>query len=248
MEYDSHSTTDVRIALPISESTELLVNGDFENGGASWSIDLLSGWVISGGVATHTGPTTGQLRQTMPALQAGIPYRVVYELSNVSGTGGLSVFLGLTEGAKNSEDGTFSEILVPQSGDLQLRILPDEDFTCTLDNVEVVIAFDPNIIDTLGFESLTYAVHTGSEVDSFEVSAEEGDAFDLSDAQPVPADELLNGPLSFTSLDTDTLKDMGVVGKKRYQRLVFENVSGDNFISAVAILSDPQSAPVEDTG
>lgn len=113
-------------------------------------------------------------------------------------------------------------------------------------------AVQSQIIDTQGYDSLTFVIATGNLADSdatFAVSLEHGDAADLSDATPVPADDLVGttAAASFTFANDDSVRKIGYRGSKRYVRLVITPSNNDalaaTFLSAVAVLGHPMQAP-----
>jgi hypothetical protein len=63
----------------VSESGELVTNGDFSNGSANWSKD--SNWSIVDGVATSTG--VGRMFQSIPLLEVniGAKVRVTFDIT-----------------------------------------------------------------------------------------------------------------------------------------------------------------------
>lgn len=99
------------------------------------------------------------------------------------------------------------------------------------------------IIDRQGFDSLVFAIATGSLADAdatFTVLVEEGDAANLSDAAAV-ADGDLNGTealASFLFSDDDKVRKIGYRGIKRYVRMTITpaNNASAALLSAVAIL------------
>lgn len=113
------------------------------------------------------------------------------------------------------------------------------------------------IIDRLGFDSLTYVIATGSIADAnatFAVLLEHGDAANLSDAAAVADVDMISqtsGAVPETAAgfqfdDDNEVRKLGYVGNKRYTRLTITpngNASAA-LLSAVAVLGHPQSAPV----
>jgi hypothetical protein len=110
--------------------------------------------------------------------------------------------------------------------------------------------FVSQIIDTLGYGSLTFVISTGSLADadaSFAVTMEHGNAANFSDAAAVPASDLV-GTLALAGFnfgDDDETRKIGYIGPKRYVRLTVtpSNNTGNAFVSAVAILGHPNSMP-----
>lgn len=113
------------------------------------------------------------------------------------------------------------------------------------------------IIDRLGFRSVTYAIAIGSVADvdaTFVVLLEEGDAANLSDAAAVADADMISqtsgtapeAAASFQFDDDNEVRKLGYVGNKRYTRLTITpaNNASAALLSAVAILGDPNSVPV----
>ncbi len=126
-------------------------------------------------------------------------------------------------------------------------------------NVKQVVALDSqdittntttvgNIIDTVGFESLEYLIQSGVITDgTYALILEQGDDSGLSDAAVVPADEVLGVLTGFVAADDNAAKRVGSIGKKRFQRLSILSAgtsTGATKMSSVAVLGNPQSAPV----
>ena len=106
------------------------------------------------------------------------------------------------------------------------------------------------IIDKQGFESLTYAIATGSLADAdatFTVLLEEGAASNLSDAVAVADADLLGTEVlaSFLFSDDDKCFKLGYIGGKRYTRLTITPAANASaaLITAIAILGNPHIAP-----
>jgi hypothetical protein len=106
------------------------------------------------------------------------------------------------------------------------------------------------IIDRRGYDSLTFAILTGSLADAdatFAVLVEDGDAANLSDAAAVPDSELLGTEAlaGFQFDDDNETRKIGYAGIKRYVRLTITPTSNASaaVIAAVAILGHPSLAP-----
>ncbi len=106
------------------------------------------------------------------------------------------------------------------------------------------------VIDRSGFESLTFAIATGSLADAdatFTVLVEDGDAANLSDAAAVADAELLGTEAlaGFAFGDDDETRKIGYIGNKRYVRLTVTpvNNAAAAVIAAVAVLGHPQLVP-----
>lgn len=112
-------------------------------------------------------------------------------------------------------------------------------------------AYVSQIIDTAGYNSLTFAIMIGANTDAdatFTVLIEDGDDSGLSDSAAV-ADKFLIGTealASFTYADDNETRKIGYVGGKRYVRMTItpaNNGAGNIYMAAVAILGHPNSAP-----
>jgi hypothetical protein len=106
------------------------------------------------------------------------------------------------------------------------------------------------IIDKAGYESVTYAIATGSIADAdatFTVLLEEGDDASLTDAASVADADLLGTEAlaAFQFDDDNECRKLGYKGNKRYTRLTITPVNNASaaLISAVAILGHPMNAP-----
>lgn len=107
------------------------------------------------------------------------------------------------------------------------------------------------VIDRLGFNSLAYAIITGtlSDVDAtYAVLLEESDlsgsGFTAVDDAYLTGTEVAAG---FNFGDDGETRKLGYRGTKRYSRLTITPTganSGDSPIAAIAILGDPAVAPV----
>lgn len=106
------------------------------------------------------------------------------------------------------------------------------------------------VIDTLGFDSLTFVIGSGTLADAdatFTALVEEGDAANLSDAAAV-ADEDLIGTEALASFDQDAddaAFKIGYRGNKRFARLTLTPAGNAAAapVCALAILGHPRSAP-----
>ncbi len=115
------------------------------------------------------------------------------------------------------------------------------------DNTAIVSA----IIDTLGYDSLAFALAIGANTDTnatFAVTMDHGDAANLSDAAPVAAADI-SGTLAlagFNFADDNESRKVGYLGNRRYVRLTVTpsgNDAGNIFIAGVAILGNPMQMP-----
>lgn len=107
------------------------------------------------------------------------------------------------------------------------------------------------VIDRLGFNSLVYAIITGTLSDAnatYAVLLEESDEDDANFS--AVADEHMTGTeaaAGFTYANDVVARKLGYCGTKRYTRLTIAPTgadSGDSPIAAVAILGNPADAPV----
>jgi hypothetical protein len=106
---------------------------------------------------------------------------------------------------------------------------------------------DGEIIDTAGFEALTFAFLSGTITDGdYEVQLFHGDESDLSDATAVDADEVL-GSVVYALAEDETAKRIGYIGKKRYvrPRVVSTNTTSGGLFAAIALLSTAHHGPVD---
>jgi hypothetical protein len=105
------------------------------------------------------------------------------------------------------------------------------------------------IIDTQGFQAAEWFVQSGTITDGdYTFLIHEGDDAALADAALVTGDELLGGAAAFALTEDDTVKRLGSLGKKRYQRLsiVSANTTSGGVFSAVAVKVGPRHMPVAD--
>lgn len=113
------------------------------------------------------------------------------------------------------------------------------------------------IIDRLGYESLTYAIAIGSVADAdvtFTILLEESDDSGMSGATAVADADMISQTdgtapetaAAFQYDDDNEVRKLGYVGNKRYTRLTITpaNNASAAVISAVAVLGNPSVAPV----
>lgn len=107
---------------------------------------------------------------------------------------------------------------------------------------------DGNVIDTLDFNSLVYAILTGTITDgAYTLLFEESDTGAFGGEETaVPSDQVLNDAVAIAAADDDTIFRAGVIGKKRYQRMsiVSTGTTSGGVFAAVAILGHPRDMPV----
>ncbi len=102
------------------------------------------------------------------------------------------------------------------------------------------------IIDTRGFESLEYLIQFATiTTGTFAVVLEESDEVTFGGEETfVPADNVLGVSPTFIVSDDDLTKRVGIIGKKRFQRLTLTGASTPVAQVAVqALLGHPQTRP-----
>jgi hypothetical protein len=112
-------------------------------------------------------------------------------------------------------------------------------------------AIASSIIDTLGYDSLTFVIVLGTNTDTnatFAVTMEHGDNSALSDTAVPAATDLVGTTTlaSFTYADDTETRKLGYIGNKRYVRMTITptgNDSGDIFVAAVAVLGHAHIEP-----
>lgn len=132
-----------------------------------------------------------------------------------------------------------------------------------LNNVHVLSAIPPiaartdntaivsSIIDTKGYDSLTWLIGTGTNTDAnatFAVTMAESDDSGMSGSNAVAAADLVGtyALAGYTFADDAETRKIGYVGSKRYVQLTITptgNDSGNIFISALALLGNPAQRP-----
>ncbi len=108
------------------------------------------------------------------------------------------------------------------------------------------------VIDRKGFESVTYAIVTGTLSDvnaTYTVLLEESDASNMTPANAVDDADLLGteAAAGFTFAHDGETRKLGYKGHKRYTRLTITPAaadSGNSPIAAIAILGHSLSRPV----
>ena len=107
------------------------------------------------------------------------------------------------------------------------------------------------IIDTAGYDSLTFVINIGANTDAnatFTVLVEDGDVSTLTDNAAVADNQLIGTEAlaGFTYADDNELRKIGYLGGKRYVRLTITpsgNDAGNIYVDAVALLGHPFTAP-----
>lgn len=115
-----------RIVNPaLSEGRDICINGNMSSS-TGWSVP--AGWVIAGGVATHTSGTNNAIASTVSAI--GHLYKVTFDITVVAGT--LTVSGG---GIARSATGSFTDFIIGTGGSVSFQ--PSTTFDGTLDNVVI---------------------------------------------------------------------------------------------------------------
>lgn len=115
------------------------------------------------------------------------------------------------------------------------------------DNTAIV----SSIIDTKGYDSLTWLIVTGTNTDTnatFAVTMDESDDAGMSGANAVAATDIVGtyALAGFTFADDNETRKIGYGGSKRYVRLTITpsgNDSGNIFVAAIALLACPTQRP-----
>ena len=114
-----------------------------------------------------------------------------------------------------------------------------------------------NIIDTLGYDSVSFILITGTLSDAdatFAVTCDEGDVSNLSDASAVAAADLVTQTsgtaaltaAGYTFADDGEVRCFGYVGGKRYVRVTVTPSAntGNHFVAGIAMLGPGRSPAV----
>ena len=107
------------------------------------------------------------------------------------------------------------------------------------------------VIDRAGYETLTYAIVTGTLSDinaTYAVLLEEDDAIGMGTANAVADADMIGteAEAAFTYANDGVSRKLGYIGNKRYTRLTITPTgadSGNSPIAAVAILGRPHERP-----
>ena len=117
-----------------SFSEELIINGDFSNGGTNWNY-ALSVWSFSSGNADCNGTQSGlsYLNQS-GAIVSGKVYKATYEVTSIT-AGEIRVFVGDVSGLARTTVGVYTEYITATSTNFWLRA--SSTFVGSIDNVSV---------------------------------------------------------------------------------------------------------------
>jgi hypothetical protein len=86
---------------------------------------------------THTAGSAGSLQQTLPLLETGVAYTVIWTLAGYSGTGNFTVTLGGAVGTGRAANGTYTENITPTAGQL-FSLAAVSTAGGTIDNISVI--------------------------------------------------------------------------------------------------------------
>jgi hypothetical protein len=104
-----------------------------------------------------------------------------------------------------------------------------------------------NILDTAGFEAVTFVQATGAYTDgNYTLLIEDGDDAALSDAAAVSDDFLIGTEAATVLSAANSVSRIGYVGKKRYVRasIVSDTTSTGATAGVIAVLTSPRHAVV----
>lgn len=97
------------------------------------------------------------------------------------------------------------------------------------------------IIDSIGFNSLTFGINIGAVTSTVTLTLEHGDESDLSDAAVVAAEDIIGALTTIETGDASSAMWFGYIGKKRYVRLSI--ASGEATVGIVAIKGHAITVP-----
>lgn len=103
-----------------------------------------------------------------------------------------------------------------------------------------------NIIDTQGYNALTFLLSVGARTDgTYTLSIEHGDNAALSDTATPAADDLVGTTALTANSAANTIKKLGYVGNKRYVRVsvVSTSVTSGATVGVTAIRGRPTVGP-----
>ncbi len=103
------------------------------------------------------------------------------------------------------------------------------------------------IIDTAGYESVTFAIQIGATDGTLTPALYAGDASDMSDEGTANTTELIGtvAAATFAATDDNKVKTLGYRGNKRYVRVKLTQASATSgtFIACTALLGHPHEGP-----
>lgn len=123
----------------VTESENLVSNGDFSNGSTDWTLG--TGWSVGSGVAISDGVDVAFLLQSLSNIVVNDTLKVTYTVSDyVSG----SVFVGFGSGLKQpsgtnrNANGTYTEYLIKEGTSVSFGFKTNS-FIGSIDNVSVKV-------------------------------------------------------------------------------------------------------------
>ncbi len=114
----------------------LVKNGQFNGWSAEWTLGANWSWTIGTNLVTKTTGGANGISQTLPLLETGVQYTVIWTLAGYSGTWAFTVTLGWVAGTARSANGTYTETITPTTGQV-LDISAVSTAGGTIDNVSV---------------------------------------------------------------------------------------------------------------
>ena len=104
------------------------------------------------------------------------------------------------------------------------------------------------IIDTLGFESFEWLVDVGTiTTGTFSLTLEEDDAVGFGTATAVPAANVVGDSPTWIATDSDQVRRVGIIGKKRFQRVTLVGAATPVAdFCVLGLLGNPVTLPVPD--
>lgn len=114
----------------------LVINWQFNGWSANWTLGANWSWTIGTNLVTKTTGGANAISQTLPLLETGVQYQVVWTLAWYTGTGNFTVTLGWVAGTGRSANGTYTETITPTTGQV-LSIDGASTAGGTVDNVSV---------------------------------------------------------------------------------------------------------------
>lgn len=117
--------------LGLIPSGELVINGDFSQGAAGWTLG--SGWSIGSGVASKAAGVNADLTSSLAAV-VGKTYNITYTATVTAGN--MSFRIGSTTGPVHAMSGTFTAYLTATTTS-PLAVNGNSAFVGTVDNISV---------------------------------------------------------------------------------------------------------------
>jgi hypothetical protein len=115
-------------------SGELVVNGNFSDGGTGWTPGV--GWTISGGqVNANTAGSTSLVSAAMAGVTVGRSYLVQFTATVTSGN--VSCFLGGVSAIPNFSSGNITRIVVAGGANQTISFDALNPLVCSIDNISV---------------------------------------------------------------------------------------------------------------